>query len=118
MQLASFGKSTYFITFIDDFTRIYWVYFISSKYEALKRFKEFKLLVEKQSEHSVKCLRSDRGGEYCSNEFFQFCKENGIRRHLTSPYTPQQNGVAERKNHTLFDMVRSMMCFTDLPISF
>jgi len=57
----------------------------------------------------VKFLRSDRGGEYCSNEFFQFCKKNGIRRHLTSPYTPQQNGIEERKNRTLIEMTRSMM---------
>jgi len=70
MQIESFGKSTYFITFIDDFTRMCWVYFISSKDEAFKCFKGFKLLVEKQSEHSVKCLRSDKGGEYCRNEFF------------------------------------------------
>jgi len=63
----------------------------------------------------VKCLRSDKGGEYWSNEFFHFCKENGIRRHLTSPYTPQQNGVAERKNRTLVEMERSMMQSKKLP---
>jgi transposase InsO family protein len=54
-------------------------------------------------------LRTDRGGEYISNEFQSFCKESGIRKQFTARYTPQQNGVAERKNRTIMEMARSML---------
>ena len=73
--------------------------------------------MEKQSGKSIKTLRSDRGGEYLSTEFTQFFKDNGILAQLTPPYTPQMNGVSERRNRTLLDMVRSMMSFSKLPIS-
>ncbi|KAK8655978.1 hypothetical protein V6N13_108540 [Hibiscus sabdariffa] len=67
---------------------------------------------------SIKALRSDQGGEYLSHEFDELLKEYGIVSQLTPPGTPQWNGVFERRNRTLLDMVRSMMSHTDLPISF
>jgi transposase InsO family protein len=82
----------YFITFIDDFSRYCWVYFLRQKNQAFSCFKQFKSLVEANSVERLKCLRSDRGGEYMSNEFKAFCEEHGIRHQLTVPYTPQQNG--------------------------
>ncbi|GKB09442.1 retrotransposon protein, putative, ty1-copia subclass [Tanacetum coccineum] len=66
----------------------------------------------------LNALRSDRGGEYLSQEFKDYLSENGIVQNLTSPYTPQQNGVSERRNRTLLDMVRSMFNLTTLPLSF
>nr|GFB25063.1 retrovirus-related Pol polyprotein from transposon TNT 1-94 [Tanacetum cinerariifolium] len=78
----------------------------------------FKLEVELQLEKKIKALRSDRGGEYLSQEFKDYLSKNGIVQHLTSPYTPQQNGVSERRNRTLLDMVRSMFNLTTLPLSF
>ena len=66
-------------------------------------------LVEKQSNKQIKMLRTDRGGEYLSNRFRDYCKEKGIRRQLTIRYSPQQNGVAERKNRTIVEMARSML---------
>nr|GFA55827.1 retrotransposon protein, putative, Ty1-copia subclass [Tanacetum cinerariifolium] len=66
----------------------------------------------------IKALHSDRGGEYLSQEFKDYLSKNGIIQHLTSPYTPQQNGVYERRNRTLLDMVRSMFNLTNLPLSF
>jgi transposase InsO family protein len=63
-------------------------------------------------------LRTDHGGEYTSGILDEFCKEHGIIHHYTLPYTPQQNGAAERRNRTLMDMVRSMMAYSDLPLSF
>ena len=86
------------------------------KSESFEKFKEFKNEVEKQTGKSIKILRSDRGGEYLSTEFRDFLKENGIISQLTPPFTPQHNGVSERRNRTLLDMVRSMMTFTDLSI--
>ncbi|CAA7035581.1 unnamed protein product [Microthlaspi erraticum] len=69
-------------------------------------------------ERTIKCLRTDRGGEYLSEQFKTLCDEKGIARQLTTPYTPQQNGVAERRNRTLLEMVRSMMAQANLPISY
>lgn len=67
---------------------------------------------------NLKTLRSDRGGEYLSSDFLGHLVKHGIISQLTAPGTPQQNGVTERRNRTLLDMVRSMMSYLDLPISF
>ena len=107
-----------FITFIDDFTRFGHVYLISHRSKALDCFKRYSTLVENQLNTKIKCLRTNRGREYLSNLFKAYCDEKGIARQLTIPYTPQQNGVAERRNRTLLDMVRSMMVQAKLPISF
>jgi len=74
--------------------------------------------VENHRERKIKFLRSDRGGEYLSHEFGQHLSECGIVSQLTPPGTPQRNGVSERRNRTLLDMVRSMMSLTELPLSF
>ncbi|GJR59854.1 retrotransposon protein, putative, ty1-copia subclass [Tanacetum coccineum] len=81
-------------------------------------FKVFKNEVENQLGKTIKALRSDRGGEYISQEFKDYLKACGIVQQLTPPYTPQHNGVSERRNHTLLDMVRSMMNLTTLSLSF
>eukprot|EP00253_Pinus_taeda_P022296 PITA_22296 len=72
-------------------------------------------LVENQSGLHIKVLRTDKGGEYISKEFLRFCRENGIHKQFTARYTPQQNGVAERKNRTIMDMARSMLKAKNLP---
>ena len=112
------GGFYYFITFTDDFSRYRYVYLLKNKSESFDKFKEYKAEVEKQIGGSIKTLRSDRGGEYLSQEFKSFLKECGIVSQLTPPGTPQWNGVYERRNRTLLDMVRSMMSLADLPISF
>ncbi|GAU39416.1 hypothetical protein TSUD_323640 [Trifolium subterraneum] len=75
-------------------------------------------LVEKEADCAVKCLRTDRGGEFTSSNFNEFCSEHGIQRQLTAAYTPQQNGVSERKNRTLLNMVRSMTTGKNVPKRF
>ncbi|KAL4304010.1 hypothetical protein GQ457_10G012770 [Hibiscus cannabinus] len=114
----SFGKSRYFLLFIDDYNRKTWVYFLKQKSEAFGAFKNFKALVEKENGFEIKSLRSDRGGEFTSNEFNDFCKANGIRRPLTVPRSPQQNGIAERKNRTILNMARSMLKAKNMPKEF
>ena len=109
MQTQSFGGSRYFITFIDDYSRYYYTYFLKKKSEALEKFKEFKASVENEFKMKIEALRADRGGEYLSNEFQQFLKECGIRPEFTAAYSPQQNGVSERLNHTLVEAARSML---------
>jgi transposase InsO family protein len=64
----------------------------------------------------IKVLRSDNGGEYTSNDFSDFCKEAGIKRELTVPYNPQQNGVAERKNRSIVEVVKEMIHDQNLPM--
>lgn len=104
---TSNDRSRYFITFIYDFSRKTWIYFMHEKASAFNVFKQFKALVEKESGIQVQCLRTDKGGEFKSNSFNDFCRYRGIKRQLTSAYTPQQNGVFERKNKTLMNVIRS-----------
>ncbi|TQD88564.1 hypothetical protein C1H46_025883 [Malus baccata] len=115
---VSNGNKKYFISFIDDFSRKTWVYFLQEKSEAFEAFKSFKALVENESDKKIKILRTDRGGEYCSKEFDAFCNEKGIKRQLTTAYTPQQNGVSERKNQTILNMVRSLLVKGSIPKKF
>ncbi|GKA02869.1 retrotransposon protein, putative, ty1-copia subclass, partial [Tanacetum coccineum] len=110
--------ASYFVTFTDDFSRYGYVYLLKHKHEVFETFKVFQKEVENQLGKTIKSLRSDRGGEYMSQEFLDHLKEHGIIAHRTPPYTPQHNGVSERRNRTLLDMVRSMMSQTTLPKSF
>ena len=100
---------SYFITFIDDHSRYGYVYLMKHKSEAFEKFKEFRCEVKKQTGKSIKILRSDRGGKYLSHEFIDYLKENGNLPQWTPPKMPQHNGISERRNRTLLDMVRSMM---------
>ena len=93
------------------------LYLMKHKSKSIEMFKRFRSEVETQTGKSIKMLRSDRGGEYLSDNFIDYLKENGILSQWTPPRTPQHNGVSERRNRTLLDMVRSMMGFTDLPLN-
>ena len=93
-QNVSLGGSKYFVTFINDCSRKLWVYFMKEKSDVFEHFKTFKAVVETEIGLKDKCLRSDGGGEYLSNEFSNFLRSHGIKRHFTCRYTPQQNGVA------------------------
>lgn len=74
-----------------------WVYFLHDKASVFEVFKKFKALVEGETGCRIQCLRTDRGGEFTSNEFNNFCSNQGIKRQLTTAYTPQQNGVSEKE---------------------
>lgn len=108
----------YVITFIDDNSRKMWIYFLNTKSEAFPVFKKFKIMVEKESGNPIGCLRTDRGGEFTSLAFNDYCKMNGIRRQLTAAYSPQQNGVAERRNRTIMNMVRCILKDKGVPLDF
>ena len=101
-------KMQVFLTFIDDYSRKVWVYFLKTKDEVFGRLKEWKTMVEKQTGKPVKTLRTDNGLEFCNTEFDDYYKEVGIVRHLTVRHTPQQNGVAEWMNQTLLQRARCM----------
>nr|GEZ58772.1 hypothetical protein [Tanacetum cinerariifolium] len=105
------GHNKYVITFIDDASRYWYVYLLHVKHEALDKFKIYKQEVELQRQDLIKVLRTDRDGEYYDPVYFQ---STGIIHQTMAPYTPQQNGVAERKNRTLKEMMNSMLSYSGL----
>jgi hypothetical protein len=109
MPSSSISRYVYYVSFIDDYSHKTWIYFLKSKDEVFSKFKELKALIENLSERKIKILRSDNGGEYTSKEFMNFCRDVGIKRELTTPYNPQQNGVAKRKNRTIMEAVKTMI---------
>jgi hypothetical protein len=109
------GKENYFMLIIDDYSRLTWVAFLKEKSEALEKFKVFKALIENQTGKRLKAVRSDRGGEFSSGNFKEFCDKHGIKREYTIPKTPQQNGVVERQNRSVQQMERSMMNERNIP---
>nr|GEX83346.1 zinc finger, CCHC-type [Tanacetum cinerariifolium] len=108
----------YIFLLVDDYSRYMWAYFLSTKDQAFDTFKEFKKTIENELRTTLKMFRTDRGGEFNSSEFTQYCKENGIARQLTAPYSPQQNGVVERRNRTIMSTTRCMMKATEMPQDF
>ncbi|RVX18946.1 Retrovirus-related Pol polyprotein from transposon TNT 1-94 [Vitis vinifera] len=125
VEVVAVGEK-YFITFIDDLSRYGYVYLMHEKSQAIDIFEMFITEVERQLDKKIKIVRSDRGGEYYGRydesgqnpgPFAKFLEKRGIRAQYTMPGTPQQNGVAERRNRTLMEMVRSMMSYSSVPIS-
>ncbi|KAH9779126.1 hypothetical protein KPL71_007607 [Citrus sinensis] len=115
VKQPSIGGMRYMVTFIDDFSRYVWAFFMKEKFEAFSKFKEFKEIVEGEVEQKIRCLRTDNGGEYSSREFSQYLRECQIRHQYTCANTPQQNGVAERKNRHLAEICRSMLHAKNVP---
>jgi len=105
----------YYVGFINDHTRKVWVYFMKHKGEVFQHFLNFKAMVEKEKGVIIKCLRFNGGGEYFSNEFSEYLKEHGIERKYSCSYSPQQNGVVERKNMHIVEITRAMLNEKNLP---
>ena len=116
MIATSLSKYVYYVSFIADYSHKTWIYFLKGKNEVFSKFKEFKTLVENLSKNKIKVFRSDNGGEFTSGEFKTFCNEVGIKRELSTPYNPQQDGVAERKNRTNMEAVKAMIHDQGLPM--
>ena len=112
---STLAQNRYIFVIIDDNTRYMWSILLKEKSEVFEKFKTFKALVEKDVNKVIVTLRTDRGGEFTSRNFQDYCSNNGIRRHLTAPYTPQQNGVVERRNRTLMEMTRNMLKAMNVP---
>ena len=104
----SLGGNKYVLTFTDDYSRFSWVFPCSEKSQCFDIFKVFKKGVENELNQKIAFLHCDNGGEYTSNEWKRFVQDEGIQMIYTVPHTPEQNGVAERLNRTLFNMTR---CF-------
>ncbi|WVZ75289.1 LOW QUALITY PROTEIN: hypothetical protein U9M48_023361 [Paspalum notatum var. saurae] len=105
----------YFLLLVDDLSQYMWLMLLSSKDQAAAAIVRFKGGAEAEAGKKLRTLRTDRGGEFTVRTFADYCAEEGIQRHLTAPYTPQQNGVVERRNQTIMGTARSMMTAKGLP---
>ena len=116
MSATSLSGHVYYISFINDYFQNIWIYFLKKKDEVFEKFKDFKSLVEKIFEKRIKTLRSDNGGEFTLDKFNEYYKESGIKRELTIPYNPKQNGVVEINNGSIMGDVKVMIHDQDLPM--
>lgn len=113
---SSFGNAKYFVTFIDDYSRMVFTYTMQKKSQVPEIFKTFKTFVEKQTGKHIMSIKSDNGGEYINTNLASQTEQSGINHYLSPPYTPELNGVAERCNRTLLEMVRSMLYYNNCPL--
>jgi transposase InsO family protein len=105
----SIGGNKYGLVIIDDYSHFTWVFFLQDKSESQKVLKKFLRRAQNEFDAKVKKIRSDNGTEFKNTQVEDFLDEEGIKHEFLAPYTPQQNGVAERKNHTLIEMARIMI---------
>ncbi|KAK8935338.1 hypothetical protein KSP39_PZI014000 [Platanthera zijinensis] len=116
--VPSLGEKKYYLLIVDDYSRYMWLYHLTNKSKTFEKFQNYKKLMENQLDKKIKAVRTDRGGEFTSNQFNKFCMESGIRRELTAPYSPQQNGIVKRRNRTILEVARSMILHSGSPKSF
>ncbi|CAI7856241.1 unnamed protein product [Closterium sp. NIES-53] len=115
LKLGAAGAE-YFLTIVDVYTRMTWVYVLSKKRDVAETVKtDWLPMVERQQDRLVKAIRTDRGGEFLSKEFSLWLKKNGIRHSLTMPYSPAMNGIAERENRTITETARGLLIEAGLP---
>ncbi|GJY64684.1 putative ribonuclease H-like domain-containing protein [Tanacetum coccineum] len=117
-SVLSLNHKKYCLVVTDDFSRFSWVFFMATKDETSGILKKFITEIENQVNHKVKVIRCDNGTEFKNKEMNDFCANKGIRREFSNARTPQQNGVAERKNRTLIEAARTMLADSLLPVIF
>lgn len=103
------GGNKYFLLLVDDYSRAMWVYFLKTKDEAFDAFKKFRAQVERDPDKRVKNFRTNREGEFCSNNFISYYENFGIYRQFTASYTPQQIGIVERHYPIVVAIERSLI---------
>ena len=117
-NVSTMGGARYFVTFIDNHSRWCVVYLLKRKDEVFEKFTQYKNMVENITGRNVKALQTDNGTEFCNEKFDNLLASSGIRRRLSAPRTPEQNGLAERKNRTLVEAVRYLSIHSGLTLSF
>ncbi|GKC58842.1 putative ribonuclease H-like domain-containing protein [Tanacetum coccineum] len=118
INVKSLMKKSYCLVVTDDFSRFSWVFFLATKDETSGILKTFITEIENQLDHKVKVIRCDNGTEFKNSVMNQFCKMKGIKRKFSVARTPQQNGVAKRRNRTLREDARTMLVDSNLPTTF
>ncbi|GKD95117.1 putative ribonuclease H-like domain-containing protein, partial [Tanacetum coccineum] len=111
-------KKSYCLVVTDDFSRFSWIFFLATKDETSGILKTFITEIKNQLDHKVKVIRCDNGTEFKNSVIIQFCEMKGIKREFSVARTPQQNGVAERRNRTLIEATRTMLVDSKLPTTF
>src|SRR5438132_934644 len=114
----SIGGNSYFFVIVDDYSRYSWTFFLQEKSETMSTFKKFAKRAQNLFGYTIVKIRSDNGSELKNSHIDDYCDEHGIKHELSSTYTPQQNGVVERKNKTLITLVRSMLDEYEMPERF
>ncbi|GJY24265.1 putative ribonuclease H-like domain-containing protein [Tanacetum coccineum] len=117
-SVRSINHKTYCLVVTDDFSRFSWVFFLATKSETSGILKKFITEIENKLNHKVKVIRSNNGTKFKNREMDEFCGQKGIKREYSVARTPQQNGVAERKNRTLIEAARTMLADSLLPTVF
>ncbi|GJR52393.1 putative ribonuclease H-like domain-containing protein [Tanacetum coccineum] len=117
-SVRSLNHKTYCLVITDDFSRFSWVFFLRTKDETSGILKDFIRQIQNQLNQKVKTIRCDNGTEFKNRDFIEFCGSKGIKREYSNARTPQQNGVAERKNRTLIEAARTMLADSFLPNTF
>lgn len=118
MQEMSIGGSRYYLLFKDDFSHFRFIYCIKQKSEVVEKLRVFVKLAQKQNGHNISIIRSDNGTEFVNAEVKKFLENNGIRHQRTVPYTPEQNGAAERENRTVVEAARTMIDAKQMELRF
>ena len=116
--VVSVNGFRYYMLFVDHYSRFNWLYPLKSKFEAFTKFVHFNAMVTNQFSLKIKTFRSDRGGEFTSNEFKSYLSNYGINHQLSCPHTPQQNGVVERKHRHIIETVITLLTQASLDYSF
>ncbi|WVZ61596.1 hypothetical protein U9M48_011448 [Paspalum notatum var. saurae] len=112
---ATPSNNKYFFLLVDDLSRYMWLILLGTKDQAATVFTAFQARAEAEAGRKLGTLRTDRGGEFMARTFVEHCEQEGIQRHFTAPYSPQQNGVVERRNQMVMGMARSMMKAMSMP---
>uniref|UniRef100_A0ACD5Z1Q6 Uncharacterized protein n=1 Tax=Avena sativa TaxID=4498 RepID=A0ACD5Z1Q6_AVESA len=115
---ATPGGRRYFLLLVDDLSRYMWVMVLGSKGEAADAIRRVQANAEAECGRKLRVLRTDNGGEFTAAEFASYCADEGIQRHHSAPYSPQQNGVVERRNQTVVGMARSLLKQRGMPAVF
>ena len=105
----SLGGSLHCLVIVDDFSRYTWTFFLHDKSKATPCFKKFAKRAQNEFDVKIKKIRSDNGKEFVNTHIEDYCDEVGIKHEVSSTYTPQQNGIVERKNRTLITLARTML---------
>ena len=114
-RTMSLGANLYSLVIVDDFSRYTWTLFLAAKNETFHAFKRLAKMLENEKSSKIVSIRSDHGGKFQNERFEHFCEKHGIKHNFSTPRTPQQNGVVERKNKSLEELARTMLNENSLP---
>ncbi|GJS76409.1 retrovirus-related pol polyprotein from transposon TNT 1-94 [Tanacetum coccineum] len=118
MRFASINGKKYILVIIDDYSRYTWTLFLRSKDETPEALKDFLTMIQQNIQALVISVRTDKGTEFLNKTLHAFFKEEGIEHQTSTPRTPEQNGVVERRNRTLVEAARTMLSTSKLPLFF